>query len=80
MTLKPRNEEYWDLFVKFTDGTYHSTSHESMEAAKALLEIIRRHGIKEASIYHEWAFVDPERKNAKLLHSIRVYHEPMVNP
>ena len=43
MTLKPRNEEYWDLFVKFTDGTYHSTSHESMEAAKALLVLPEMH-------------------------------------
>lgn len=72
---RPRTEDYYDLFVKYADGTLSTSSWDTEDGAKMQLNNLRKYGIREATIYHEWAFLDPERKSAKMLHSVCVFHE-----
>jgi hypothetical protein len=70
-----RYERHFDLFAKYQDGTYHSSSWGTEAEARATLERIRPLGIATAIIWDETDQIDVYQRHVSNLRSKRIHYE-----
>ena len=73
-----RTETSYELFGRFTDGTYHCSTHGSEQAAKNHLRYIKDRGIgvfRAVRIWEEIDEIDPEGERVTNLKSTLLYRE-----